>query len=322
METIREAVRSGSSGLRSGETQPVRRYAGSEGQRISYLVAGGPGAGTGRTILLIHGSGVSARSWTEQLRGLGEALCVLAMDLPGHGESDPIPEATVEGYAGAAHGFLEVLGAGPVFVAGHSLGGAVAQALAARHPGVVKGLVLLSTCAKLPETDGFLGGLLWYLPGPVRKALFFSIAKKVLFAPGAASRAIRLGMEEIRTCRPETILKDVEAAKAMDLEEVAQGIRVPTLILCGSRDKVTPPALSERLNDLIPGSRLLILEGAGHMLPLETPQRVNRKILEFVGSVGGGAGRRLRLVASPATRRSALRRLIESARQFLKWISG
>lgn len=265
---------------------------------------------------------MSARSWTEQLRGLGEAFRVLAMDLPGHGESNPIPEATVEGYADAARGFLDALGSGPVFVAGHSLGGAVAQALAARHPEAVKGLVLLSTSAKLPETDGSLGGLLWYLPGPIRKALFFPMAKKIMFAPGARSRAIRLGMEEIRTCRPETILKDMAAAKAMDLEEVARSLRVPTLILCGSRDKLTPPALSERLNDLIPGSRLLILEGAGHMLPLEAPDRVNAKILDFVASVGRGRGSRLRLVHAPAMRPSAFRRLIERAKRFLKWISS
>lgn len=284
-----------------------------DGKGVSYLATEDAGAGSDQTILLIHGSGVTARSWTDQLRGLGRALRVLAIDLPGRGESDPIPEATVEGYADTALGLLKALGTGPVFVAGHSLGGGVALVLAARGPEVVGGLILLSTCAKLPETANPLGSLLWYLPGPIRKLLFFSMVKKMLFSPGAVARAVRLGMEEIRTCRPETIVKDVAAAKAMDLEEVAAGLDVPALILCGSRDKLTPPALSERLRDLMPGSRLHVVEGAGHMLPLEAPEEVNQAILDFVGSVGRGEVGRLPLLGR-GTKRSILRRFLEKVK--------
>jgi pimeloyl-ACP methyl ester carboxylesterase len=77
---------------------------------------------------------MSARSWTNQLRGLAPAFAAVAIDLPGHAEPDPASEATVESYADAAAGLLDALGTGPVTVAGHSLGGAVAMALAARHP--------------------------------------------------------------------------------------------------------------------------------------------------------------------------------------------
>jgi len=287
------------------------------GIRISYLTSPHSQASGAPTILLVHGSGVSARSWTAQLEGLGRGIRVLAIDLPGHGESDLMPEATVQAYADAARALVETLRLGPVFVAGHSLGGAVAVALAGRSPTIVKGLILLSTCAKLPETDGSLEGLLWYLPGPIRKLVFFSMTKKTLFAPGARGRAVQVGMEEIRACRPETILKDVAAARRMDLEEVARGLRVPTLILCGSRDKLTPPALSERLNDLIPSSRLLVLEGAGHMLPLEAPERVNRQILEFVGSQEEFGPRRLRQPVSEI-QPSILRRLLERVKRLLR----
>lgn len=293
----------------AGEAAVVRRFLGQNGKRISYLAAEGAQAGSHPAILLLHGSGVSARSWTFQLQNLGHALSVLAIDLPGHGESDPIDDMTLEGYADAARGLVDALGTGPVLAAGHSLGGAVAQVLAARHPEMIKGLVLLSTCAKLPERGGFLQRFYRCLPGFIQKVLFFSTAKKILFSPSASRQAMVLGMEELRACRPETILKDVAAAQAMDLQEVAQKLRVPTLILCGDRDKLTPPALSERLSELIPGSRLLILEGAGHMLPLEAPGRVNQEILDFVNSV---APREVRLVPfiSGIMKRSVLRRLI------------
>jgi len=293
------------------EASGVRRFVGPDGARVSYLTAESPQARIGQTILLIHGAGMSARSWTDQLRGLAHALRVLAIDLPGHGESEPIPEATVEAYADAARRLLDTLGTRPVFVAGHSLGGAVGLALAARYPEMVKGLVLVSSCAKLPERNGALEGLLQSLPGPIRRILFFSMARRILFPLGASNRAVRLGMAELRACRPEAIGKDVAAARAMNLEGAAQGLRVPTLILCGTRDMLTPVALSQRLNDLIPASRLHLVEGAGHMLPLEASEPVNHEILDFAESVVENKPRR-RLPGG--TTRSIVRRLFDSAR--------
>jgi pimeloyl-ACP methyl ester carboxylesterase len=296
------------------EPDSVRQGVGPDGGRLSYLTAETPRAGLGQTILLIHGAGMSARSWTEQLRGLAHTLRVVAIDLPGHGESDPIPETTVEAYADAAGRLLATLRTGRVFVAGHSLGGAVALALAGRHPKVTKGLVLVSSCAKLSKNAGALEGLLRFLPGPIRKIVSFSMARKLLFPLGASRRAVRLGMKELAACRPETIRKDMAAAKAMDLEGVAQGLRVPTLILCGTGDRVTPVTLSQRLNDLIPGSQLHLVEAAGHMLPLEVPERVSQEILDFVELVSEGRVRRL-LSVGGRTERTILRQLRDNLRQ-------
>ncbi len=280
--------------------------------RLSYLLAGETRHPTGPTVLLIHGSGVSARSWTPQVTRLGEAVPVLAIDLPGHGESDPIPEVSVERYAEAAYRLLDCLEIEPVAVAGHSLGGAVSMALAARHPERVAGLVLLATCAKLPERGGSLESTYWWLPRSLRERLFLRIAEGLLFAPGANPRAIRSGMEDIRACPRETIRKDIAAATAMDLRDVAQALRVPTRIVCGDQDRLIPPSLSRRLHELIPGSRLEILEGAGHMLPLERPEQISRAILELVRAAPGEARK---AIAFPAPiRPSILKRLRKAAR--------
>ena len=266
---------------RAGRDAIVRRSVVADGRRISYLTVEGSPANP--TMLLIHGSAVSARSWTYQLQGLAHALRVVAVDLPGHGESEPIPEVTVASYANAVRRLLDELGTGPVFVAGHSLGGGVAQLFATRHPDMVKALVLVSTCAKLRPSNGS-ERILHYLPWPIRHIVFLWMAGKILFGPGAPWRAVLLGMEELWRCAPDTIAKDAAAGMAMDLETAAQRLRVPTLIVCGSRDRLTPVALSRRLSELVSGSQLETLP-AGHMVPLEVPDALSERILAFVASL-------------------------------------
>ena len=249
--------------------------------RVSYLTEGsGP-----RTALLIHGSGMSARSWVNQLNGRPPALRMIAVDLPGHGESDPIPAASVEDYAAIVGDVLVALECGPVVVVGHSLGGSIAIALAARRPALVRGLVLIASCVRLPLIDSVGERLVAYLPGPLRRLLFFSMARRVLFAPDAAAAAIATAMRDLRACRPETLAADVRVARAMDLTEPAAALDVPTLVLTGERDRLTTPALAERLSALIRRSRLAIVDGVGHMLPLEAPERINREIAAFVESL-------------------------------------
>jgi pimeloyl-ACP methyl ester carboxylesterase len=227
---------------------------------------------------------MSARSWVNQLLNPG-TVRMIAVDLPGHGESDPLPGVSVEEYAAVVAEFLIALECGPVVVIGHSLGGSIAIALAARHPALVRGLVLIASCVKLPLVDSVGERLVAYLPGPLRRLVFFSMAKKVLFAPQAPADAIEVAMRDLRACRPETMMSDVRAARAMDLTEPAAALDVPTLVLAGERDRLTTPALAERLTALIRRSRLRLADGAGHMLPMEAPEWVNREIVTFVASL-------------------------------------
>src|SRR5207249_888805 len=176
-----------------------RRSIDLDGRRVSYLTAGGSAAAP--VILLIHGSGVSAGYWIHQLRVLADRFRVTAIDLPGHGKSDPIPRASVEEYAETVAGLLEALHTGPVLVA---------------------------SCAKLPRVDATRERWLACLPGPLRRVLFLWTAQKLLFSAAAPSHAVSLGMQEIRSCRAETVVQDVHAAQAMDLTRQARALEVPT----------------------------------------------------------------------------------------------
>jgi pimeloyl-ACP methyl ester carboxylesterase len=294
-----------------------RRHIGEKGTKTSYLATRKPRGGAAKTILLIHGAGMSARSWALQLQGLGTSHQVLAMDLPGHGASDAISDPSVESYADAACALLATLGIGPVFVAGHSLGGSVALSLAARNPELVKGLILISSCAKIPQSSGSFKTLLGSLPVPFGRMLFSSTARSFLFALGATNSAVQLALKDLRNCRPETVKKDMAAAEAMNLENAAQNLRSPTLILCGTSDIVTPLRLSEKLADLIPNAQLHVVDRAGHMLPLEAPERVNREILGFVASVEEDKARQSGSVVGAAKRHIA-RILAERVRRLYR----
>src|SRR5206468_1065056 len=109
----------------------ARRFVTLDGRRVSYLWR--DGGHDGPTLLFIHGSGMSARYWSDQLRALADTARVLAVDLPGHGESDDAPTPSLARYADVTAGVIDAVGARPAIAVGHSLGGAVAVSLAGRR---------------------------------------------------------------------------------------------------------------------------------------------------------------------------------------------
>jgi pimeloyl-ACP methyl ester carboxylesterase len=286
----------------------VRRSVEVAGRRVSYLTVDGTHAGD--LLLFIHGAGVSARTWVHQLRQLSRIGTPVAIDLPGHRESEHVPDPTLEIYAETAYQLLTRLGDAPAFVAGHSLGGAVAQLLARRHPERVKGLMLMSTCATVPPGDG-THQLLGLVPVPFRRVVFLSAVRKLLLAPSASVDAIGLTLDEVGGCPTRTIQRDIVIGRAMNMTDVARALRVPTLVLCGARDRLTPPELSRQLHGMIEGSRLQLVPGAGHMLPLEAGDAVNHAIAEFVAFVGRDV--------CTARRVGAARRLVDRFAAWRPW---
>lgn len=229
-----------------------------------------------KTLVLIHGACTSSFSWHHQLKGLAPKLNVVAFDLPGHGLSEPMENPSVERYAEVVKGAMDQLKLGRVFLAGHSLGGAVAQAFTLKYADRVKGLILVATTAKLDLLGLDAAGLLRLVVGSLQKLL-----------PTTHHEEQDPVIEEIRCCPPSVFLSDFVVGTGFDFRKEIGELSLPTLILVGSEDRLTPPENAKQLHEAIRGSRLELLQGAGHMLPLEAPEWVNGKILDFIRGHSG-----------------------------------
>jgi pimeloyl-ACP methyl ester carboxylesterase len=227
-------------------------------------------------LALVHGSGCSADSWRYQVDGLSRDFDVAAVDLPGHGDSKPVDDPSVERYAATVIGVLERIGRRKVVLAGHSMGGAVALQVALRHPELLKGLILIGTAAYLDRLALTPDIFLWAVAAMPHKF------KGMFFSEVVAEDALAIAGDDIRRCRVETVMDDFAVCRQFDFRGKLKALNLPTLILCGDEDHITPVRYSRRLQQEIPGSTLMLIQKAGHMLPLESPDRVNAAIREFI----------------------------------------
>jgi pimeloyl-ACP methyl ester carboxylesterase len=199
---------------------------------------------------------------------------VVTIDLPGHGRSPGNGCETIEQYGDAVCDALE--DRTPCYVAGHSLGGAVAMHLALVHPDLVKGIILIGSGARLKVLPRILEGIVADKERTVADINVLSCSQ----ATSKAAREEVLGM--VMGCAPEVIYKDFAACDGFDIMASVGSIRVPALVICGEDDALTPVKYSQFLARNIPGSELVIIRDAGHMVMVEKPAEVSKVIKAFV----------------------------------------
>lgn len=238
-------------------------------------------AGSGGTpLVFLHGVGSDKSVWAPQLDHFGKSRRAVAFDYPGYGDSDPAREgAGRDDFAAAILAAMDSLSVELAHVCGLSLGGVVAIALHAAAPERCESLILADTFAVHPDGRGI------YERSVAASADLRALAEArvdVLLAQ-PADPAIRAEVvETMAKIDPAAYRIGAEAVWLADQRDRAARIGVPTLVVCGAEDKVTPPALSRELAALVPGARYAEIPGAGHLSNLEQPGAFNRLVGEFV----------------------------------------
>jgi pimeloyl-ACP methyl ester carboxylesterase len=231
-------------------------------------------------VVLIHGAGGHHLYWPSQVRRL-QGQRVLALDLPGHGKSFGTGHQTIEGYAGEVAQFIQSIGLSTAILVGHSMGGAIALEMASRNPKRLLGLGLLSTGARLPVAPGILQAA----ADPATFDEAVALLGELSFAPQTNLALKGSAVARLRETRPSVLHGDLLACDAFDMTARLADIAVPTAILCGGEDKMTPPKYSAFLQARIRGATLEVVRNAGHMVMLEQPDEVAAQIELFVNGI-------------------------------------
>jgi 3-oxoadipate enol-lactonase len=241
------------------------------------------------TVLLVHGFPLNSGMWSDQIDRLSDFARVVAVDLRGLGRSAPVPgPCDVGTYADDCADLLDHLGVNtPVVVCGHSMGGYVALEFCRRHRGAVAGLVLVSTQAGAdsPEARSKRDATVAQVKAEGISGLVDSMLPKLL-APANAKADPEL-VAALRELMEEASVDGVAAAlQAMrdrpDSTPMLGQIDVPVLVVHGNQDELIGVSAAEAMHAAISGSRLVLLEGAGHMPNLEQPDAFDEALIEFL----------------------------------------
>lgn len=245
-------------------------------------------------LLLIHGSGASGALWGPLVPALARRHHVIRVDLPGCGQSPPVPSYDVPAQADRVAAVLDGLGLRAVAVAGHSSGGYVATALAERRPDLVGSLALISSGpapdALLPQPLFLrallappLGPLLWAMRSDavIRKGVGATAVRPVEI-PDAMVADLRQGT--YRTTRAVLRCNSAYIAERSVPERLA-ALGVPLLVLFGGADPRWEPSSAHRYG-AVPGARVETLPGVGHLAMLEEPAATAALLLGFTAPGG------------------------------------
>lgn len=231
-------------------------------------------------VLLIHGAGGSHLNWPPQLRRLSGQR-VFTLDLPGHGKSEGVGRQDITEYAKAVFEFMKVLRLSSAVVVGFSMGSAIALSLALKYRKRVVGLGLIGSGGKMRVALSTLE--------LASNASSFLLAVETIVENSYGSevdpRIKELAVEQMQETRQAVLYSDLVACDTFDVMERASKIHVPTLLVCGSADRMMPPNRSEYLRDQIEGAQLHILEGAGHMVMVERPDEVAGLLIDFLNQI-------------------------------------
>jgi pimeloyl-ACP methyl ester carboxylesterase len=254
---------------------------------LFYQDLGAPG---GEPVVLIMGWGGDHTAWAFQLQALAESYRVIAPDNRGAGQSDqPDAPYSIAGMADDVATLLAQLGVERAHVCGASMGGMIAQELALAHPERVASLVLVGTYGRADAKRRLVLDL-WksmvelHVPAELRikKRLIWTLGDATMEQEDLIEAMWRFYLRDDAPMDDKVFVRQAEACMAHDALERLGEIAVPTLVVCGEGDILTPPHMARQLADRIKGARLVLLPNAGHLVAAELAPRFNRLVSRFL----------------------------------------
>ena len=248
------------------------------GKRAFYAsphdVAGGDRRG--KTVLLVHGARSNHRIWAPQLQALARRHTPIAMDLPGHGDSEGSGSTNVSEYRDFVKGFVDALGLDSFVIAGHSMGGSIALDFTLNYPGVEAYIPVGSA----PQWNIDSDYIDIYRTDPER-AVRESAGRN--FSKSTPRAIVELNEWNNKTTPMAVGIGDLEACNAFNQAPRLGDVKVPTCVICGEEDLYVDG--SQALHDGISGSQVHWIKNAGHDPSIEQPLATNKILLDFLGSL-------------------------------------
>jgi pimeloyl-ACP methyl ester carboxylesterase len=229
-------------------------------------------------LVLVHGAGGNRYHWPPGLRRLS-GHDVYALDLPGHGKSAGPGRASIEDYVQVVYDWADALSLPPFVIAGHSMGGAIAQTFASLHPQRLKGMILVATGARLRVHPNILDGIRTDMEAVGRLLVEWAYGQR------ATPEQKRQFVQQFNLVDEEVMYNDWAACNRFDIRDKLPDIAVPTLVVAGSMDQLTPEKYGRYMADHLPNADFALIPGGGHMLTQEQPQLLINAIRGFLDRV-------------------------------------
>ena len=255
----------------------------SSGVRLRYATRGSRAS---TTVVFIHGWPDSWRSFEPVMAALPAHVSAVSVSLRGFGGSIAPTGSRFrpDDFADDVRDLVRALDITSAVVVGHSMGSLVAQRLAARHPGLVAGLVLIGGLTRLPDAVfAEVWSAVEELADPIEEMFVREFQSSTLAQPIPDELFEQIVAESLKA--PAAVWREAFAAIPSMPADTAARITAPTLLLWGDRDALVPRSEQDALLTSIPDSRLLVYDGAGHSPNWEEPARVATEIEAFVRDV-------------------------------------
>lgn len=251
------------------------------GLKIHYHTIGNPKAKKGQRVLYVHGTGCNTKVWQKHMEAIADAHTPVAIDLPGHGESQGCGFRGAADYSNFVVKLAETLGWDRFVVAGHSMGGAVALTTAIYNQEMVNGIILIDTGARLRVHPDILKAS----REAARTGKPLPLDRSWAYADTTPQSVVDESMALTAGTDLWVTYGDWICSDSFDFTTRLKDINAPALAICGEEDGLTPLKYHQFFQERMPNCRLTAIKKAGHWVQAEQPEDFTRAIRGFLDSL-------------------------------------